>query len=72
MRLLTFIFLTTGFSGLALAHELPGDGSHLQQLAHQVLSLHHAPALVLLLVGVAIWYLRAGPNRSSTGKFVKR
>lgn len=50
MRLLTTFWLTAGFSGIAVAHTLPGNENPLQQLAHQALSLHHLPALVLLLV----------------------
>ncbi len=50
MRILTTFCLTAGFSGMAVAHTLPGNENSLPQLAHQVLSLHHMPALVLLLV----------------------
>lgn len=50
MRLLTTFLFTAGCSGIAVAHELPGDENSLQQLVHQVLSLHHLPALLLLLV----------------------
>ena len=65
MRLLTMIGLITGFSGVAMAHELPGDETLVSQLAHQLLSLHHLPALVLLLVVAAIVYRRSGRNEKS-------
>jgi len=35
---------------MAVAHTLPGNENHLQQLAHQLLSLHHLLPLILLLV----------------------
>ena len=70
MRLLTMIFLATGFSGLTMAHELPGDEFHLQQLAHQLVSLHHLPALILLLVAIAWACLRPGSNRKRTEKII--
>ena len=68
MRLLTMIGLITGFSGVAMAHELPGDETLVSQLAHQLLSLHHLPALVLLLVVAAIVYRRSGRNERSGEK----
>lgn len=66
MRLLTMIGLITGFSGVAMAHELPGDETLVSQLAHQLLSLHHLPALILLLVAAVIIYRQWGRNRSSS------
>jgi hypothetical protein len=40
---------------IATAHQLPGDESLLMQAAHQLLSPHHLPLLVLvLLAGVAL------------------
>lgn len=66
MRLLTMIGLITGLSGVAMAHELPGDETLVSQLAHQLLSLHHLPALVLMLVAAVIIYRQRGRNRSSS------
>ena len=60
------IGLITGFSGVAMAHELPGDETLVSQLVHQALSLHHLPALILLLVAAAIIYRQAGRNRSGS------
>ena len=56
MRKLTTLLLTAGVSGTALGHELPGAESHLQQLLHHLLSLHHAPAILLVLAaGLAVY-----------------
>lgn len=66
MRLLTMIGLITGLSGVAMAHELPGDETLVSQLAHQLLSLHHLPALVLMLVAAVIIYRQRGRNQSSS------
>ena len=66
MRLLTMIGLITGFSGVAMAHELPGDEILVSQLAHQLLSLHHLPALILLLVAAVIIYRQWGRNHSGS------
>jgi len=66
MRLLTMIGLITGFSGVAMAHELPGDEILVSQLAHQLLSLHHLPALILILVAAVMIYRQWGRNRSSS------
>lgn len=66
MRLLTMIGLITGLSGVAMAHELPGDEILVSQLAHQLLSLHHLPALVLMLVAAVIIYRQRGRNQSSS------
>ena len=66
MRLLTMLGLCTGFSGIAMAHDLPGDETLVSQLAHQLLSLHHLPALVLMLVAAVIIYRQRGRNRSSS------
>lgn len=63
MRLLTTICLTAGSSGIAVAHTLPGDENSLQQLAHQLLSLHHVPMLILLLVAGLYLYKK---RKSST------
>ena len=60
------IGLITGLSGVAMAHELPGDETLVSQLAHQLLSLHHLPALVLMLVAAVIIYRQRGRNRSSS------
>ena len=66
MRLLTLIGLITGFSGSAMAHELPGDETLVSQLMHQLLSLHHLPALILLLVAVAMIYRHSTVKRSGS------
>ena len=50
MRLLITFCLAAGFSGMAAAHTLPDSENSVQQLAHQLLSLHHLPGLILLLV----------------------
>jgi hypothetical protein len=50
MRQLTTILLTAGVSGTALGHELPGTESQLRQLIHHGLSLHHAPAILLVVI----------------------
>ena len=56
MRLITMILMAAGIPGLAFAHELPESAGQLQQAAHQALSLHHLPALLLVLViGIALW-----------------
>ncbi len=64
MRLLTMIGLITGFSGIAMAHELPGDETLFSQLVHPILSLHHLPALMMLLIAAAIMYRQSSKNRS--------
>lgn len=66
MRLLTMIGLISGFSGIAMAHELPGDETPVSQLVHQVLSLHHLPAFILLLVAAAMIYRQLARNRSDS------
>jgi len=60
--------LCTGFSGIAMAHELPDAETLISQLVHQALSLHHLPALILLLVAAAMIYRQSGRNRSRSGK----
>ena len=53
MQKLTAILLATGVSGTAFGHELPGTDSQLMQLFHHGFSLHHAPAILLIvLLGV--------------------
>jgi hypothetical protein len=59
MRKLTTFLLTAGVSGTALGHELPGAESQLQQLIHHVLSLHHAPAIMLILIAGVLAYRAA-------------
>ena len=54
-RLMTFS-LAAGFAGTATAHELPGTESDLAQAAHHLLSLHHLPAMIILVVGAAVAY----------------
>ena len=49
MRQLITILLTAGVSGTALGHELPGTDSQLAQLIHHGFSLHHAPAILLVV-----------------------
>ena len=58
MRQLTTFLLATGVSGKALGHELPGTDNQLQQLIHHGLSLHHAPA-ILLVVALGFLVYRA-------------
>ena len=50
MQRLTTILLTTGVCATSNAHELPG----MEGRVHEVLSLHHLPALLLMAVGAAI------------------
>jgi len=57
MRILTTILLAASTSGTALAHELGSGHSEAEQVAHQLLSLHHLPALALIVVLVA-WVVR--------------
>jgi hypothetical protein len=52
---MTFI-LAAGFAGTAAAHELPGTESDLAQAVHHLLSLHHLPALIVLVVGGVVAY----------------
>ena len=49
MRQLTTILLTAGVSGTALGHELPGTDNQLHQLIHLWLSVHHSPAILLVV-----------------------
>jgi len=67
MRMLTTLLLAIGFSATALAHALPGEDNPLQQLTHQVFSLHHLPALVVLLGVGGLLYTIKRQNRT-TGK----
>jgi hypothetical protein len=46
--------------GVAMAHSLPDSENHLQQLIHQLFSLHHLPTLILL---VALYLLILGKKR---------
>lgn len=56
MRQLITFCLAAGLSGVAMAHELPGADSQLQQTLHHLFSLHHLPALIILLVvAVVAW-----------------
>jgi len=50
MRRLTTILLATGICATSNAHELPG----MEGRVHEILSLHHLPALLLVAVGAAI------------------
>lgn len=56
-RLMTSLVLLAGTSGIALAHNLPGDEGLITQLDHQLLGLHHLP-LTILLVIAGIWLFR--------------
>ena len=58
MQRLTTILLATGVCAASNAHELPGTEGRL----HEILSLHHLPALLLVTVGAAI--LLRGIRRS--------
>ena len=51
MKKLILTGLLFGPAGIATAHQLPGDESLMMQLAHQALSPHHLPLLVLAIVG---------------------
>lgn len=59
MKKTTAFLLTAGVSGTALAHDLPGTENPLQQLIHHLVSLHHAPAILLILVAGVVAYLAA-------------
>ncbi len=67
MRLLTIFCLATGFSSVAIAHELPGHDSSLLQLLHQGLSPHHLPALILLLIAGMVLYRWLRRDRKTAG-----
>lgn len=54
MRLIVGLCLFAGPIGVAAAHTLPGDAGLAGQIAHQFLSLHHLPLILLILVAVAI------------------
>jgi len=54
MRLLISLCLIGGPVGLAAGHTLYDDRG--LALAHELLSLHHLPALILLLLAAAILY----------------
>jgi len=56
MKKLTSLLLTAGVSGTALGHELPGADNPLQQLIHHWSSLHHAPAILLIVVAGVLAY----------------
>jgi hypothetical protein len=51
MKKLILTGLAFGPASVAFAHQLPGDESLLMQLAHQALSPHHLPLLVLAILG---------------------
>lgn len=46
----TMLLLAAGAPGQAMAHELPGR----EGLLHEILSLHHLPAVLLLAIGLAL------------------
>jgi hypothetical protein len=62
MRFLSAVLILTG-AGSALAHT-PG-ASYLSDYAHQLTSLHHLPAAVLLAVLVTLLVIVARRNRST-------
>jgi len=51
MKNLILTGLLFGPASVAMAHQLPGEENLLMQLAHQVLSPHHLPLLMLSIVG---------------------
>jgi len=51
MKKLILTGLIFGPARVAMAHQLPGDESLFIQLAHQVLSPHHLPFLMLVVIG---------------------
>jgi hypothetical protein len=53
-RLILILCLIAGPAGLSVAHTLPGDEGPAVQLAHQFLSLHHLPVVLLILVAVFV------------------
>jgi hypothetical protein len=48
MRMITSLFLLTGFAGQAAAHT--GDGILVAALSHQLFGLHHLPFSILIVV----------------------
>jgi len=54
MRLITGLSLFVGSAGVAAAHTLPGGTGLTGEMAHQFLSLHHSPMMLLILVAAAI------------------
>jgi hypothetical protein len=63
MKKLMLTGLLLGPTGVAMAHQLPGDESLLMQLAHQVLSVHHLPLLMLALIGGIYLARRSGSRK---------
>lgn len=50
MKKLILTGLLFGPASVAMAHQLPGDENLLIQLAHQALSPHHVPLLMLVAI----------------------
>ena len=63
MRRLTGILTTAAIPGAAFAHELPDGTPPVEQALHHALSLHHLPALLLLVVVLAFLW-RASSRRA--------
>jgi hypothetical protein len=54
-RLFTFLTLA-GFAGVANAHVLDGHSSIFDQLAHQLVGIHHLPVLLIIALGAwLVW-----------------
>jgi hypothetical protein len=54
MRKLISLVLIAGCSAGASAHPLPGDEPIAAQLSHQLLSMHHAGVIFVVLVAAAL------------------
>ena len=65
MRLLLILWLVPVFPPLAGAHTLAGDESLVNQLGHQVSSLHHLPATLVLIVGCVVLSVQSIRKRRS-------
>jgi len=70
MRLLTTFCLGAGLSGVAMARPLPDSENHLQQLIHQLFSLHHLPTLILLVAFCLLILGKKKQGRSTLRKFL--
>jgi len=70
MRILTTFCLLAGLPGMAMAHSLPDSENHLQQLTHQLFSLHHLPTLILLVAFCLLILGKKKRGRSTLRKFL--
>lgn len=59
MRSITGILMAAAVPGAAAAHELPEGTAAVEQTLHHAFSLHHLPALLLLVVALVLLYRAA-------------